>query len=81
MQASQARFLDELRDRRVVHYSQSDLDAAVDGSTWRPVGDSGRLFDRKHSENDVTPIVAAALALWQYDALPPAAPVKSVVVT
>ena len=67
VQGAAARIVQELAESNVSHYSQSDLDHAVEGVNWRNVGDGGRLFGRKASANPVSPIVAASLALWAYD--------------
>jgi hypothetical protein len=60
----------EIHDRTLVHYGQPSLDAAAAGATWRDVQNSGRLFGRKASTQDVSPLVAAALALTAYDDMP-----------
>lgn len=52
------------------HRCQPDLDAAAEGVAWRAVGDSGRLFGRRASAGDVTPIVALSGALLLFDRLP-----------
>lgn len=53
--------------RAVVHYGQPDLTDAVEGVTWRPAGTDGRLFARKASASSAACIVAASVALWDYD--------------
>lgn len=60
----------EIHAGTVRHYGQPALDAAVAGATWRDVRNSGRLFGRKASTADVSPLVAASIALRAYDALP-----------
>ncbi len=67
MQAAESRFTREIQTRNLRHYDQPDLTEAAKGAVWRPVGDSGRLFGRKASASAVSPIVAAAAALWQFD--------------
>lgn len=62
-----------ITQRRIVQYRQADLDAAVAGAVWRPAGTDGRLFSRKASTASVACLVAAAEALWAYDAASPAA--------
>lgn len=67
MQAAEARLVREVETRTLRHYEQPDLTEAVKASAWRPIGDTGRLIGRKASSGPVCPIVAAAVALWQYD--------------
>lgn len=67
MQAAEARLVREITTGNVLHYEQPDLDAAARGAVWRTLGDTGRLIGRKASASSVSPIVAAAVALWQYD--------------
>lgn len=67
MQGAAARFAQQLESENLIHYSQKDLDTAVAGAAWRNVNENGRLFARKASASDVTPLVAASEALWQYD--------------
>ncbi|MGN8245287.1 hypothetical protein ACTHAM_002406 [Cellulomonas soli] len=67
--AATQRFMSELRDGRLVHFEgQVDLDLAVENTTWREAGRSGRAFGvRDHSAAAINPLVACVLALWQYD--------------
>ena len=58
-----ADFTDAVRDRRLVHPGDKDLDDAVQGARWRPVGDR-RVFGRKASETDVSLLEAVTLAMW-----------------
>lgn len=67
MQGAAQRFVSDLEGERVQHYGQRDLDLAVQGANWRNVNEGGRLFGRKASANDVSPLVAASAALWQFD--------------
>lgn len=67
VQGAAQRIASALEDGGLGHFDQPDLNAAVDGATWRNVGESGRAFGRKTSKNDVSPIVAGSLALWSYD--------------
>lgn len=69
MSAAQT-FAAELRDGDMVHYGHGQLTAAVLGATWRDVNNSGRLFARKNSRADVSPLVAATVALHAYDEMP-----------
>lgn len=73
-QVGAAARLDKLiRQRRIVHYQQTDLTAGVEGAVWRPAGTDGRLFSRKASAVSVAALAAAAQALWAYDVNTPAA--------
>lgn len=67
MEGAAARLMQNLTEGNLVHYRQTDLTKAALGAAWRNIGDSGRLFARKQSAADVTPLVAASVALWQYD--------------
>ena len=67
MYGASARIAREIERHNITHWDQDDLTAAALGATWRNTGDSGRLFARKASAADVCPLVAAAIALWQYD--------------
>lgn len=53
--------------KRLRHYCQPDLTAAVEGAVWRTIGESGRLYGRKLAGSPACPLVASAVALWQYD--------------
>ena len=48
------------------HTGQPGLVEAFDGAVWRQT-EGYRLFGRKSSKNDLTPAVAASMALWEYD--------------
>lgn len=50
-------------DRALVHQADRDLDAAVEGASFRYVNDS-RLWGRKSSTADVSPLVACSNALY-----------------
>lgn len=69
LQAAEARLVREINTGTLQHYEQPDLDAAAGGAVWRTLGDTGRLIARKASSSSVSPIVASAVALWQYDKL------------
>lgn len=69
MQGAAQRFMTELDEGRLRHYRQPDLDRAVEGAAWRTVGEGGRLFGRKASAHEVSPLVACSVALWQYDTM------------
>lgn len=70
MQAATARLVIDIEKRQFAHYSQPDLDRAVEGAAWRNVGDGGRLIGRKTSKHEVSPLVAMAIALQQFDEKP-----------
>lgn len=46
------------------HGPQPEIDSAIEGATTRPMGDGGLAWSRKNSEVDISPLVAATLALW-----------------
>ena len=58
-----ADFFKAVLDRRLVHGSYSELDAAVAGAVKRPVGDRW-AWGRKQSEADISPLEAVTLAAW-----------------
>lgn len=65
--AAAQRFVQLLRDGRLRHFGQGDLDAAVMNTTWRVAG-TGRVFGPKVPKGaPINPLVAASLALWSYD--------------
>lgn len=63
------RLASDLAEDRLRHFGQSSLTTAAEGAAWRQT-EGGRLFARKASAGDVSPLVAASLALWQHDASP-----------
>lgn len=77
-QASAQRIVSELADERLRHFDQSSLTAAAQGAAWRQ-SEGGRYFARKASTADITPLVAASLALWQFDSQPAAASSRMIV--
>lgn len=56
--------LDGLIRRSVWHAGGPLLDAAVRGASRRPLGDGAWAWSRKNSLADISPLVAATLALW-----------------
>lgn len=56
--------LDGIIRRRVWHSDDPLLDAAVRGATRRAMGDGAWAWSRKNSQADISPLVAATLALW-----------------
>lgn len=78
MQGAAARLVADIRAGKLRHAQQPNLDAAVAGASWRQVGDAGRLFGRRLSTADVTPLVACTAALWAFDVHPRVVPLKVV---
>ena len=76
--AACGRFYDAVTNRRVCHTGQPDLDAAVAAAATRKLGDAW-AWSRSSSAVDISPLVAATLALWGATTLereaPAAAPV------
>jgi hypothetical protein len=58
-----AALLDGLIRRAVWHTTSAELTAAVRGASRRPMGDAW-AWSRKNSLVDISPLVAATLALW-----------------
>ena len=56
------------------HSNQPALDAAVTNAARRDFGDGGFIWTRKHSTGNITELVAASVALQQWDTLPAPAP-------
>jgi len=68
MQGATQRFVASLADATIRHFDQKDLTLAAAGAGWRSVhGETARLFGHKASASSITPLTAAALALWSYD--------------
>lgn len=59
-------FVRELKAGRIRHSGQPALTDALKGATWR-ILEGARLWGRKVSQSDLSPAVAAALALHHYD--------------
>jgi hypothetical protein len=60
--------------RLPAHQAQPDLERAVAAATWRDQ-EGGRLFGRRKSTEDISPLVSAVVALWAYDSRPERRPV------
>lgn len=58
-----------LGDGILVHFDQSSLNAAAEGAAWRQT-EGARLFARRLATTDTAPLVAASLALYQFDQMP-----------
>lgn len=68
MQGATQRLVSGLADGTIKHFGQKDLDLAAEGANWRNTpGETARLLGHKPSTAGITPLTAAALALWQYD--------------
>lgn len=62
------RFAAEIAGDGVVHFAQADLNAAIENAGWRDVNRSGRAFTKRDRNGaPINALVAASLALWQYD--------------
>ncbi|WP_324650994.1 hypothetical protein [Georgenia sp. H159] len=68
-QAAAQRIVSALADGELRHFGQGSLTSAAEGAAWRQ-GEGGRYFARKASANDISPLVAASLALWEFDSTP-----------
>lgn len=53
-----------VEDCRLRHLGTSDMRAALEGATTRPMGDGGLAWSRKNSDVDISPLVAVTIALW-----------------
>lgn len=56
-----------IRDRRIIHLGRENAPAlwgAIASAETRDVGDGGRSWSRRNSEEDITPVTAATLAYW-----------------
>lgn len=56
-------FADTVRQGGLVHVGQEDLTVAIDGAKSRPLGDGLWGWGRKIASADISPLVAASLAL------------------
>jgi hypothetical protein len=66
-QAASQLLVSTLTDGRLRHFGQASLNTAARIATWSE-REGGRYFGRR--QGDVSPLVAAALALYQFDAQP-----------
>lgn len=62
--AACAGMLDRIITRRVAHRGEQPLDAAAAGAARRLIGDGGWAWGRRMSTADISPVDAAAVALW-----------------
>jgi hypothetical protein len=56
-------------DTLPAHQVQPDLERAAAAASWREV-EGGRVFGRKASGSDISPLMAGVLALWMFDQRP-----------
>jgi phage terminase large subunit-like protein len=61
-----ALFVDAVRDKRLVHLDEPNLNKALAGAKTRSLV-GGTAWDRK-GNTDISPLVAATLAYWAFDA-------------
>jgi hypothetical protein len=66
-------FLDELAAGRLRHTGRAELTEAVRAAGTRPMGGAA-TWQRRGTEADVSPLVAASLALWGWQHRPPPSP-------
>lgn len=62
-------FVDAVNDHRLYHHAQAPLDDALAGVVRRPLGDV-YVWSRARSDVDVSPLVAATLAVYQHTVAP-----------
>lgn len=60
-------FTDLVRQGGLVHVGQEDMTVAIDGAKSRPLGDGAWGWGRKIASADISPLVAATLALAGLD--------------
>ncbi|NBW09898.1 MAG: hypothetical protein EBR82_17920 [Caulobacteraceae bacterium] len=63
MASACGRFYDAVVNRKVRHTDQADMTTAVAGAATRKLGDRW-AWSRSTSAVDISPLVAATLALW-----------------
>lgn len=59
-----SRFFDKVRSGQLLHPSSAELDEAVSGAVWRPVGDGRQVWGRRKAARDVSMLEAATLATY-----------------
>lgn len=64
---------DSVEQERLRHLGTPELVAALDGAVKRPLADAW-AWSRKNSSIDISPLVAATLALWGLETQTPAVP-------
>lgn len=63
MAIASAKFFDAVMDESLRHTDQPQMNVALSVATKRPLA-GGWAWNRKTGESDITPVVAATLALW-----------------
>lgn len=61
--------LDKIDQRGIRHLGGNDLRNAIKGAVKRPIGDGSYGWGRRNSSVDISPLVAATLALWGYETI------------
>lgn len=59
-----AQFLRAIEDRTICHSDQPDMRKAVAAAVQRDVGDGQHAWARKDTEQDISPLCAATMAVW-----------------
>lgn len=67
LQAGQMSLVRQIRDKTVRHPDQPGLNTAAEMLQWKENREFGRTFGWLASGGDISPIRAAAMALWAYD--------------
>lgn len=67
VQAGQAGLVRMIHANEVFHHDQAGLNVAIDGLQWRTSAEYGQWFGWSASKVDISPVRAAALAMWDYD--------------
>lgn len=62
-----AGLVDRVAQERVRHLDQFELTAALRGASTRDLGDGAWAWSRRSSTVDISPLVAATLAVWAHD--------------
>lgn len=75
MQGATQLLVSNLSDGKLRHFEQGSMNAAAEGAAWRQ-SEGGRYFARKASVHDIAPLVAASLALWEFDQTPERRPLQ-----
>ncbi|KLN34577.1 hypothetical protein FB00_11255 [Cellulosimicrobium funkei] len=67
VQAGQAAFVRQVHAGDLEHPNQPGLNAAADCLQWRESAERGRWFGFSRSKGDITPVRAAAMALFEFE--------------
>jgi hypothetical protein len=71
-------FFDAVEQRELRHLGTSEMESALKGAAQRPLSDAW-AWSRKNSTSDITPLVAATLAVWGIGNQPAAVPMIGLV--